>query len=188
MRLLDELGLPHNSKLIAFLGPLVHQKRLKELVWATDQLKAVGVPAHFLVIGDGPQRQALQRYRALNQVDDRVHFLGWRTDVPRLLEHIDIVWQPGALEGHSYAILEALAARIPVVVADAPGNCELVTHGLNGYVVPVNERAGFARWTLPLLENAALAKQMGEAGRERVLRCHRVENMLAEFANLYRSL
>jgi len=71
--LLDELGLPHDAKLIAYLGPLVRQKRLKELVWATDQLKAVGVPAHLLLIGDGPQRQALARYRFLNRIDDRVH-------------------------------------------------------------------------------------------------------------------
>jgi glycosyltransferase involved in cell wall biosynthesis len=187
-QLLNELGLTQNVKLIAYLGPLIREKRLKELVWAIDQLKAVGVPAHLLLIGDGPQRQALERYRFLNRVDDRVHFLGWRTDMPRLLGHIDAAWQPGALDGQSYAILEAMATAIPIVAADAPGNRELVAHGVNGYLVPLEERAGFARWTLPLLEDTALAKQLGEAGRQRVLENHRVDDMLAEYASLYRSL
>jgi glycosyltransferase involved in cell wall biosynthesis len=187
-QLLSELGLPRNARLIAYTGPLIREMRLKELIWATDQLKAVGVSAHLLLIGDGPQRQALERYRFLNRVDDRVHFLGWRTDVPRLLGHIDVVLQPGAHVGQSYAILEAMAAAIPVVAADAPGNRELVAHGVNGYLVPLRERAGFARWTLPLLEDAALAKQLGEAGRQWVLENHRLDAMLAEYANLYRSL
>ena len=161
-------GCRTNAKLIAYLGPLVRQKRLKELVWATDQLKAVGVPAHLLLIGDGPQRQALARYRFLNRIDDRVHFLGWRSDVARLLSQVEVVWQPSAHEGHSYAILEAMAAAIPVVAADATGNRELISHGENGYLVPLKERAGFARWTLPLLEDSALATKLGAAGRQRV--------------------
>jgi glycosyltransferase involved in cell wall biosynthesis len=187
-QLLDEIRLPHDAKLIAYLGPLTLEKRLKELIWATDQLKAVGVPAHLLMIGDGPRRQPLERYRRLNRVDDRVHFLGWRTDVPRLLSQVDVVWHAGAQDGQSSAILEAMAAGIPVVAADAPGNRELVAHGVNGYLVPLKERAGFARWTLPLLEDAALANRIGEAGRQRVLEGHRLEDMLSAYANVYRSL
>ncbi len=187
-QLLDELRLPHDAKLIAYLGPLTLEKRLKELIWAADQLKAVGVPAHLLMIGDGPRRQPLERYRRLNRVDDRVHFLGWRTDVPRLLSQVDVVWHAGAQDGQSSAILEAMAAGIPVVAADAPGNRELVAHGVNGYLVPLKERAGFARWTLPLLEDAALANRIGEAGRQRVLEGHRLEDMLSAYASLYRSL
>jgi glycosyltransferase involved in cell wall biosynthesis len=187
-QLLDELRLPHDAKLIAYLGPLTWEKRLKELIWATDQLKAVGVPAHLLLIGDGPRRQPLERYRRFNRVDDRVHFLGWRTDVPQLLSQVDVIWHAGARDGQSSAILEAMAAGIPVVAADAPGNRELIAHGVNGYLVPLKERAGFARWTLPLLEDAALANRIGEAGRQRVLQGHRLEGMLSAYANLYRSL
>jgi glycosyltransferase involved in cell wall biosynthesis len=140
------------------------------------------------MIGDGPLRQALERYRFLNGVDDRVHFLGWQTDVARLLRQVDVLWHAGAQEGQSCAILEGMAAGIPVVAADAPGNRELVISGVTGYLVPLRERAGFARWTLPILEDAELARRLGAAGRQHVLENHQVDQMLARYANLYRCL
>ena len=162
--LLAELNLPRDAKLIAYLGPLMRQKRLKELVWATDQLKAVGVPAHLLLIGDGLHRQALARYRFLNRIDDRVHFLGWRSDVARLLSQVEVVWQPSAHEGHSYAILEAMAAAIPVVAADAAGNRELISHGDNGYLVPLKERARLCPLDAPLARRFCAGNKVGCRG------------------------
>jgi glycosyltransferase involved in cell wall biosynthesis len=185
---LAQLGLPDNAKLILCLGALVKEKRLKELIWAVDQLKAVGVPAHLLVVGDGPLRKPLERYRRLNRIDDRVHFLGQREDVAELVAQADVLWQAGAHEGHSSAILEAMVAGKPVVAADAAGNGELVVNGVTGHLVPVRERAGFARWTLPLLENVELARRLGEAGKQRVLENHHVENIAQQYAELYRSL
>jgi glycosyltransferase involved in cell wall biosynthesis len=187
-QLLSELGLSPDAKLIAYIGPITQRKRLKELVWATDQLKAVNISAHLLMIGAGPDRQALQRYRWLNRVDERVHFLGARDDVPWLLANVDVLWQSSATEGHSNAILEAMAAGIPVVAADAAGNRELVVPGETGYLVSTDERAGFARGTLSLLENPALARQFGAAGQQRVAALHRPEEMIARYAALYREL
>jgi glycosyltransferase involved in cell wall biosynthesis len=183
---LAQLGLPADAKLILYLGPLVKEKRLKELIWAADQLKAVAVPAHLLVVGDGPLRTRLERFRKQNRINDRVHFLGQQSDVWEFLGHADVLWQAGAHEGQSSAILEAMAAGVPVVAADAAGNRELVTSGETGYLVPVNERAGFARWTLPLLEDVELARRMGGAGRQRAERHHRIEGMAARYAELYR--
>lgn len=185
---LAQLGLPDNAKLILCLGALVKEKRLKELIWAVDQLKAVGVPAHLLVVGVGPLRKPLERYRRLNRIDDRVHFLGQREDVAELVAQADVLWQAGAHEGHSSAILEAMVAGKPVVAADAAGNGELVVNGVTGHLVPVRERAGFARWTLPLLENVELARRLGEAGKQRVLENHHVENIAQQYGELYRSL
>jgi glycosyltransferase involved in cell wall biosynthesis len=187
-QLLSELGLSPDAKLIAYVGTITQRKRLKELVWATDQLKAVNIPAHLLIVGAGPARQALERYRWLNRVDERVHFLGTRNDVPGLLANVDVLWQPSDTEGHSNAILEAMAAGIPVVAAAETGNRELVVTGETGYLVSTDERAGFARWTLPLLENPALARQLGAAGQQRVAALHRPEEMIARYAALYREL
>jgi glycosyltransferase involved in cell wall biosynthesis len=186
--LLSQLLLPPDAKLIAYLGSLTKQKRLKELIWSIDQLKAVGMPAHLLMIGEGPLRTVLQRYCWLNQVEDHVHFLGFRNDVPCLLSHVDVLWQAGAYEGQSNAVLEAMAAGIPVVAADAAGNRELVVAGETGYLVPLQERAGFARCTMPLLENPELAARLGAAGRTRALRFHRVDDMVTGYAKLYRQL
>jgi glycosyltransferase involved in cell wall biosynthesis len=186
--LLDELGLPQDAKLIAYLGPLTVNKRLKELIWAADQLRAVNTPAHLLIIGDGPLRSALERYRRLNRIEDRVHFLGARDDVARILPHVGVLWQAGCCEGQSSAILEAMAAGVPVVAANTPGNRELVIEGETGYLVPMNQRAGFARCTLSVIENPELAQRLGAAGRRRALEFFRVEEMVAHYARLYREL
>jgi glycosyltransferase involved in cell wall biosynthesis len=185
---LAQLGLPAEAKLILYLGPLVKEKRLKELIWATDQLKAVGVPAHLLIVGEGPLWWRLERYRWQNRIDDRVHFLGGRFNVDEFLAHADVLWQAGAYEGQSSAILEAMAAGVPVVAADAAGNREMVVHGETGYLVPLNERAGFARWTLPLVEDAELARRVREAGRKQVEQNHRIEDIAGEYTRLYRQL
>jgi glycosyltransferase involved in cell wall biosynthesis len=187
-QLLSELQLPSDAKLVAFLGGLTKQKRLKELIWATDQLKAVGTKAHLLIIGDGPLRKRLERYSWLNRLEDRVRFLGFRSDAARLVSHVDVVWQAEAGEGQSDAILEGMGAGAPVVAADSPGNRELVTPGENGYLVSLRERAGFARCTLPLLEDADLAARLGAEGRRRVEQNHRVDAMVAAHAKLYEAI
>src|SRR5262249_4656723 len=152
-----------------------------ELIWAIDQLKAVGVPAHLLVIGEGPMRQALERYRWLNRVDDRVHFLGARQDVGRLLPHCEVLWQAGVYQGQSHAMLEAMASSIPVVATESPGNRELVIHGRTGYLAPLGERAGFAHWTLPILEEPGLATELGAAARQKVHMLHQPDAMLESY-------
>ncbi|HTQ40831.1 MAG TPA: glycosyltransferase [Pirellulales bacterium] len=186
--LLAELGLPAEAKLIAFVGRLEKQKRIKELIWATDQLKAVGVPAHLLIIGQGPLQNRLERYARLNQIDSRVHFLGVRDDVPCLLQHVDVLWQAGDREGHSSAVLEAMAAGVPVVAADAAGNRELVVPAETGFLVPLTERAGFARATLPLLENLVLAQRLGETAQRRVQQFHAAPQLLAAYTKVYEEL
>lgn len=186
--LLGQLQLPADAKLIAFVGSLNKQKRLKELIWAIDQLKAVGTNAHLLLIGEGRLRPNLERYAWLNRIEDRVHFLGFRPDVQSLLPQVDVLWQAADSNGQSNAILEAMAAGVPVVAADTEGDRELVVDAETGYLVPINERAGFARCTLPLLENPELAARLGEAGRNRVQQFHRTEDMLARYADLYQQL
>jgi len=161
----SQLGLPGDSKLIAYLGPLVVRKRIKELIWAADQLKAVGTTAHLLMVGEGPLRGRLERYTRQNRVENRVHFLGRRDDALEWLPQIYVLWQASTSDGQSSAILEAMAAGIPVVAADAPGNRELIIPGETGYLVPCDQRAGFARHTLPLLEDPELARGLGSAGR-----------------------
>ncbi|HEY2148689.1 MAG TPA: glycosyltransferase, partial [Pirellulales bacterium] len=183
--LLTELGLPPDARLIGAVGRLWPQKRVKELIWAADQLRCVYDGAHLLVVGDGPLRGQLQRYARLCEVTDYVHFLGTRTDVPRLLPHFDALWLASGYEGQSNAIMEAMAAGIPVVATDIPGNRDLVAHGKTGYLVPPNSRSAFAKWTLPILEDAALAKRLGAAGKGRMAAEFSVERMVGRYVDLY---
>jgi glycosyltransferase involved in cell wall biosynthesis len=151
-------------------------------------LKVARDDSHLLIIGDGPQRWRLQRYRDQVQIADRVHFLGERSDVAGLMPHFDCLWLGSQYEGQSNAVLEAMAAGVPVVATDIAGNRDLVVHGQTGFLVPVGDRAGFARWTHRLLEDADLAHRCGAAAAARVRDEFSVKKMIQRHVALYEEL
>jgi glycosyltransferase involved in cell wall biosynthesis len=187
-QLLAELGLPESSRLIGLVGRLWPQKRVKDAIWAADLLKVIRDDVHLLVIGDGPHRQRLLRFRDQVEIADKVHFIGERQDVPRWLPHFDVLWSTSGYEGQSNAILEAMAAGVPVVATDIPGTRELVVDQQTGFLAPLGHRASFARLTNQLLDDAALRHRLGQAGRERAQRDFGVEKMISSYAKLYREV
>ena len=187
-QLLAELDLPEGARLIGLVGRLWPQKRVKNAIWSADLLKVIRDDVHLLVIGDGPHRDRLRRYRDQVRIRDKVHFLGERGDVPRLMPHFDLLWSTSAYEGQSNAILEAMAAGVPVVATDIPGTRELVLPGVTGHLVPVGDRAAFAKHTDHLLNDPATAARFGAAARERVQKEFSVEKMVSRHAELYREV
>lgn len=187
--LLSTLGVPGSPKLIAAVGPIERHLRWKEMIWAIDQLKAVGCPAHLLLVGDGPYREALARYVRLNRVTDRVHFLGHRPDWRDIINAADLLWHAAPEIGDRIPILYALSAGVPVVAVDAVGiRNDLITHGVTGFITPAKERAGIARWSLAILEDAALARRLGEAGRAWAQQQGKADEMVSQYVALYRKL
>lgn len=186
--LLSELRLPANSRLIGAVGRLWPQKRVKDLIWAADLLKTTRDDTHLLIVGDGPLRSRLVRYRDQSEIADRVHFLGERNDVPRLMPHFDVLWLASEYEGQSNAILEAMVAGVPVIASDIPGNRDLVCDGETGYLVPLGDRFEFTRRTHWLCDDEGLRTKLGEAGRERARQQFSVAQMIARHAELYRGL
>ncbi len=182
------LGLPPDSRLILAVNRLWPQKRIKDLIWAADLLKVLRDDTHLLIVGDGPQRWRLERFRDQVEIADRVHLLGERDDVPQLLAASDCLWLASEYEGQSNAILEAMSAGVPVVATDIPGNRDLVVPEQTGFLVPVGDRAAFARQTQRLLTDPALAAACGQAARQRVQEQFSVEKMLERYVQLYNQL
>lgn len=183
--LLEQLGLPDNARLLVAVGRLWPQKRYKDLIWAAELLKVIREDTHLLIVGDGPQRWRLERYRDQVGIRDRVHLLGHRDDVSRILPHADCFWLASSYEGQSNALMEAMLTGVPVVASDIAGNRELVVPQKTGFLVPVGDRAAFARWTRYLLENPETAQALGQAGRRRMLSEFTVERMVERYAELY---
>ncbi|HTN76129.1 MAG TPA: glycosyltransferase [Pirellulaceae bacterium] len=183
-----ELGVPTDAKLIGAIGRLWPQKRLKDCIWSTDLLKVARDDVHLLIIGDGPQRWRLERYCRQVAVGDKVHFLGERQDIPRILPHLYALWLASGYEGQSNAVMEAMAAGLPVIASDIAGNRDLVVPGTTGYLVPLGDRASLARKTQTLLKDPELAARLGAAGRERMLSEFTIEQMIARHVALYQEL
>ncbi|MDO5579969.1 MAG: glycosyltransferase [Planctomycetia bacterium] len=178
---------------IGMIARLWPQKRVKEAIWSCDQLKFANIDFHFLIIGDGPERESLLRYRDELLLRDRVHFLGHRKDIPFFLSHLDLLWCTSAYEGQSNSILEAMSAGIPVLASDIPGNRELVVHGQTGLLIPEfdgdisRRRTAFMHETLELFlpEQEKRRLAWGEAGARRIAEEFSLEKMIQRYSDLY---
>lgn len=186
--LLRELGLPENAKLIGAVGRLWPQKRIKDLIWAMDLVQCVRDDAHLLIVGDGPQRWRLERFSKQTETEKCVHFLGERDDVARLLPHFDVFCLASGYEGQSNAIMEAMSAGVPVIASDIPGNRDLVVPGVTGEIVPVGDRAEFAKAIKGMLEDPDRAKAFGTASKLRMLDEFSIEKMVSRHIDLYERL
>ena len=189
-QVLAGLGLPDGCRLVGIIGRLWPQKRIKDAIWAADLLKVIRDDVHLLIIGEGPHRDRLRKFRDQCLIRDRVHFLGHRDDVPRLMPHFDLLWSTSAYEGQSNSIMEAMAAGVPVVATDIPGTRDLVVHGQTGYLIPTGKpgRAALAKHTNAVLDNTELADRLGESARRRMLSEFSVEKMVTRYAELYREV
>ena len=186
--LLGELQLPADAKLIGVVGRLVPEKRVKDLIWAADLLRVLHDNLRLLVIGDGPLRPQLEEYARLASDLDHIRFLGAGSDAWRIMPHLDVLWNGSENVGQSAAILEAMAAGVPVIASDTPSNRELVIDGETGYLIPPGTRAGRAaraRYTDHVFTDAELRTRLDEAARHRASEHFSIERMVLEHVRLY---
>lgn len=186
--LLSELKCPVDARLIGVVGSLVPQKRLKDLIWAADLLRVLHDNLRMLVIGDGPERSMLERFARLASDLDHVRFLGHRDDVWRIMPHLDVLWNGDAAGGQSNAVMEAMAASVPVVASDVPANGELVVHGETGFLVPIAGRAARARATDQIFNDAALKTRLGAAAKQRMAEHFSVDQNVSRHEELYHDI
>lgn len=172
---------------IVCVGPLQRHKGFRDAIWVLDMLRFLHPGVQLAFVGDGPDRPAIERFAHDARVADRVRFLGDRSDVPDLLEQAELVWSPGRTAGGMNAVLEAMAARKPVIATRVPGMAELVIDGQTGFLVPPADPAALARQTRLLLDDADLRRRMGEAGRRRAAEEFAAAAMARRFAQLYDS-
>ena len=142
----------------------------------------------FLLAGDGPERSELEEKIQRAELGDRVILLGYREDIPKLLECCDVFAFPSLDEGLPLAVLEAMAARRPVVASAIPSVAEVITHGQTGLLVPPGEPVALAQAIQSLLGDSALVDRLTVAARQRVERCFTVDAMARGVCSVYEEL
>ena len=150
---------------------------------------AASVPqAQIVLAGDGPERTALRRQAAELGLQDRVTFLGYRADVAALLAASDICVLPSLYEGLPLAVLEAMAARKPVVATHIGGTTEAITSGETGLLVPPADPAALAQSIRTLLSDPALAANLSAAGYAHVRDSFSAARMVQQVTGVYTEL
>ncbi len=166
---------------------LVEVKGLDTLVEALALLRGnLDVELH--IAGTGPKRKTLAAAAAQAGVADAVRFLGWRNDISDVMQRWDIYVQPSFAEGFGLAVLDAMAAGLPVVAGNAGGLPEVVVEGETGFLVEPGDPEALAGRIRELIDDPGLARRMGDAGRARVARHFTPEREAAAISAAYDKL
>lgn len=179
-----DLGFFLDSALVGIVARLTPVKRLDVLLQAMVLMN--DVPA--VIVGSGPEQDRLEILSNQLGLMKRIHFVGYQSNVSKWLAAMDIFVLTSDWEGMSNALLEAMAAGLPVVATAVGGVPEVVVDGVTGLLVPPRDPQALADAILRLLRDPELRQRMGEAGRARVIAHFSVEQMVRKTQALYDQL
>jgi glycosyltransferase involved in cell wall biosynthesis len=163
-------------------------KRTEDVVLAFRRLRETGVDARLCLVGDGPDRDAVERRAHELGVMRHTLFLGFQEDVAPFYAAFDALVLPSLNEGTPVSAIEALAAGRPVVATRVGGVPDVVRDGEDGFLVDPGAVDDLAVRLAKLAADPSLRERMGAAGRERVLKRYAVDRLVDDVDRLYRSL
>jgi len=160
-----DLAIPDACKLVGFAGALEEGKG------PSDLLEAVaGLPhdVHVVMTGEGALRARLEDRSNETDLSGRIHLLGWRQDFPRVLRSLDAFCLPSRQEGFPNAILDAMAAEVPVIATRVGGVPEIIESGRNGLLLEAKDTVAIRAALMRVLSDPAYAASLAEEGRRTV--------------------
>lgn len=180
-------GIPRGVPLVGIVAMLRPEKAHDVFLCAASAVSSSS-PAHFLIVGDGPERARLEQMALACGLGPRLHFLGRRDDIPQVMAALDVVVLSSLTEALPIAILEAMASGKPVVCSKVGLIPEVVADLETGILVPPADAAQLANGILLLLGNPDLARSMGQMGRKRLLQSFTLKHMVRRMEDLFRQL
>jgi len=180
--------IPPEAPVIGYVGRLAQQKRIPDLIWAMQLLHQLRPDAHFLLVGDGPERNPLVNMIEQMEIAPQVRVTGHRDDAQQIIAGLDVFWLASEFEGMSNSIMEAMAAGIPCVCSDIPANRELIVDGETGFLSQVGDSVGYVQFTDRILADATLAKHLGTQAQRRIREQFGLQAMIQSYVTLYREV
>jgi len=181
--------LPREGPCVIAVGTLSRVKRLDRFLDAVSLARASMPNLRAMIIGDGPERSRLEtaaRERGL--LPDGVQFLGRRPDVPVFLRQAAVLLLTSEHEGCPNVVLEAMAARLPVVTTAVGDAGRVVQDGVTGYVVSCDDVRGMAERVLQFAKSSLLRQRFGDAGRLRVEQTYSYAGLARRLLATYRTI
>jgi glycosyltransferase involved in cell wall biosynthesis len=180
------LGIDPGARVVGSVCRLIEQKGLPYALQAFRRVIDKVPGAHYVIIGDGPLRPALQAQIDALGLAGRVHLPGWRANAAALMPAFDLFLMPSLWEGFGLVALEAMAARLPVIASRISALPEIVVEGETGYLVTPADSDGLAQHMIRLLTDSTLAARMGGAGRARLEDEFSADRMIDRTMDVYR--
>lgn len=183
-----EFSFAPDDYLVGIVAHLADHKGHKYLIDATKILKDKVPKIKIIIVGEGPLLMELTRQAKEIHVEDRIFFLGFREDVPKILASLDLFVLSSYLEGMGSSIMDAMAHKLPVVAANVGGIPEVVVDGKTGLLVPPRSPEALAEAILKVYRDPSLSLQFGQMGSEVVHERFSAESMANKILGIYEKL
>lgn len=180
-----ELGLTADDFVLMLVARLDPLKDLATAVRTVERVAREQPGTRLLLVGEGPERAMVESLVRTKSLEKHVRLLGLRRDVAHLLAAADLFLLTSISEGIPVTVLEAMASGVPVVATSVGGLAEIITHGQDGFLAPAGDDAALAGHVLRLAQDAALHRNLVEAGRQCVRQRFCEVRMHAEYERLY---
>jgi glycosyltransferase involved in cell wall biosynthesis len=181
-------GVSPDSFVVGWIGRMTSIKRVPDILLTFKELRDRGVDATLCLVGDGPDRQRVEQRAHELGISRHTLFIGYQHDVGPYYAFFDALLLPSANEGTPVVAIEALASSRPIVATRVGGVPDVVSDGVDGYLVDVGDIDAMTSRLAELAADPELRRTMGEAGRARVLPRYRVERLINDIDALYREL
>ena len=173
-----DLGLFGGELAVGYVGRFETHKGLRELSLAWREVSRTIGRAHLFLVGKG---SAEVEMRSLLGNAPRVHWIGYRTDIPTILRSLDVLVLPSYVEGAPNVVLEAMCAGAAIVATAVSGTPELVRDGIEARLIPPRDAGSLARRLIEVLSDGDLRKRLATAGRVRVRERFGLVRMIDEY-------
>jgi glycosyltransferase involved in cell wall biosynthesis len=181
-------GIPEDRFVVGWIGRMTAIKRVPDILAAFKVLRDRGIDATLCLVGDGPDRDAIEQLASDLGIVRDVLLVGYQRDVAPYYAFFDALLLPSANEGTPVVAIEALAAGRPVVATRVGGVPDVVDDNESGFLVEVGDIEALADRLEQLARDPALRARLGATGRERVVPRYRVERLVDDIDELYREL
>lgn len=181
-------GVGPGRRVVTCVGRLDRQKGVRWLLQTAPAWLERLPDCDLLLVGKGPLREPLERFCRKQGISDRVHFAGWRPDVPEILAASHLLVLPSMWEGMPNVVLEAMASRMPVLATDVEGVRELLGPGADAQTVRYGDSEAFVDKICRLMADRSASAQLGESNRLRVEHEFTTEQMITTYQELWDSL
>lgn len=179
------LGLAEDAKLLLVVAMLREQKGHHYLIEAASRVVPQFPDLHILIVGDGVLKEDLIAQTKHLGLQEYVHFLGIRDDIPRLLAGSDTFVLPSLWEGLPMSLIEAMASALPIVATEVSGSKQVMVSGVTGLLVPPGDSQRLAEAILEVISHPQWGTEMGRAAQERVEKEYSAVKQVREHITLY---
>lgn len=181
----EDLGLPQDKILVGMVVRLTIQKDPLTFLKAAKLALKESHNLHFVVVGGGVLEAKCRAYVSENNLNEHITFVGFRTDVPAILNLIDIYCLPSLWEGLPIGVLEAMAMAKAIVATPVDGTKEVIKHDISGLLFPEYDSQKMAACILDLANNSSKRKKVGENALAKINESFTVGRMADEIGDLY---